>query len=138
MGPLVDATKVDKILGNLEARGVTIVRGDKAAAILDDIGAGAAYAPMFGKPHLFFNGTVTRGQLVEELLHHGQSLRRKHAPVFDSIASKRQTIMDEIQAQTYMVNHAVRKGWTRAEIEFYQNQQRLWLIELVKFNRSVQ
>lgn len=42
VGPYVDAAKVERILTNLDTRGVTIIRGERAAGALDDIGAGAA------------------------------------------------------------------------------------------------
>ena len=126
VGPLVDEAKLGKILSNLEARGVKVVRGDDAASILENAGANAAYMNWFGKPHLYFGNNVTRGQLVEELLHHGQSLRRGHAASQGGVAMQRLTYLDEIAAQKYMINHATRKGWTQAEISHYQNHLSRW------------
>ena len=126
VGPLVDEAKLGKILSNLDARGVTVVRGDAAASILDHAGANAAYVNWFGKPHLYLRDSVTRGQLVEELLHHGQSLRRGHAASEGGVAMQRLTYLDEIAAQKYMINHATRKGWTQAEISHYQSQLLRW------------
>jgi hypothetical protein len=137
VGVLANEAKTAKILGNLEKRGVNVVRGERAEQVLEDIGAGAAYANWFGKPHLYFGNSVTRGQLVEELLHHGQSFRRGHKNL-DGLAGQRQLIMDEIHAQTYMIKHAVKKGWTQGEIDFYRNQSRLWLMKLVELNRAAQ
>lgn len=127
VGPAVDAAKVGRILGNLERRGVQVVRGERAASVLDDIGAAAAYHPMFGKPRLFFrDGDIPRGQLIEELLHHGQQVRRGFAQPANSIDAKRIMLLDEIEAQQYMIGHAVRKNWTQAEVGFYQSQLRRW------------
>ena len=82
---------------------------------------------MFGKPHLFFrDGGITRGQLVEELLHHGQNLRRGFVQPADLLEAKRILFMDEIAAQRYMIDHATRRGWTQAEIDFYKCQLNRW------------
>ena len=42
VGPYVSEARLGKILGNLEARGVKVVRGDKAASVLDSAGANGA------------------------------------------------------------------------------------------------
>jgi len=125
--PAFDAARLERILANLETRGIAVVRGEKAAVLLGDLGAGAAYSPMFGKPHLFFrDGPVLRGAVVEELLHHRQSLRRGYAEAADSVASKRITLIDEIEAQQYMIEHAIRKNWSLAEVDFYRGQLHRW------------
>jgi|GEM_PF-3776232 len=136
VGELADPLKVERIFANLEKQGVTIVKGVDAEPILKIIGGNAGYSSELGGPTLFFSKNITRGQLIEELLHYGQDFKRKFIGPIDSHNIIKLGILDEIEAQNYLINHAIKHKWTTEEIDFYKNQLSIWTKKLEELEKK--
>lgn len=98
--------------------------------------AQAAYLPRAGGPGtLIIAPNVTRLQVIEELVHHGQ-YKRIGFPDLDSIKGAFVGARFEIEAQDNLLSIARRKGWTQTEIDLLTRNRAEWVKKLEELTRT--
>src|SRR5262249_38750391 len=127
VGPVFDLAKLQRILANLEKRGVVIDSGPDAIRLLDRQGAGAMYMADNGRPGvLLLKPDATRIQVIEELVHHGQHVRARYLLPEDSAQLTLIQVQREIEAQDTLLAIARRQGWSADEIARIERNQSVW------------
>ncbi len=126
-----DPAKLQRIVANLERRGVTVVQGERAARSLENMGAGAngAYVPWpgGGPGILYLKPNATRLEVVEELMHIGQHRATGWA---SSGTDTLRSLRWELDAQPRLIDLAKRQNWTPAEVDRLRTNYLRWLDEV--------
>jgi RHS repeat-associated protein len=135
VGPEFNPQQLERILANLERRGVTVERSGDAVAYLDRIGAGAVYLPEQGRPGvLLMRPGATRLEVAEELIHHGQAVRTGFQ-LPTNVSTELLAAQREVAAQDALLQIAQRLDWTQEEIAAINRAKQYWQQKLLSASR---
>jgi hypothetical protein len=117
------SAKLQKLISSFEKQGITIVVGEGAEQMLKQHKASALYVPgEAGKPGvIFLKSNPKHIEVVEELVHVGQHRKLKWKKL------TREELLDlEIDAQKKLKEMGERKGWSKEEIEQFEEAMADW------------
>jgi hypothetical protein len=135
IGPVFDPVKFERIVRNLEIRGLVVLRDEETERRLEIRGLGAScISDMILPSILLFRRSPTRIEVIEELFHHGQHFRANFISPPDEIGLFRAT--REIEAQIYLLGHARKRNWSQEEILFLERNLHYWQSEYDRINQD--
>jgi hypothetical protein len=107
----------------LKGKGVDVVIGDEAAAMLEKHNANALYVPGApGKPgKMYFRANPTRNEVLEELVHFNQ-----HKQLGFRQLTREELIELELMAQDKMLAWAEKKGWSKELRDRLESAREEW------------
>jgi hypothetical protein len=133
VGPEFNPQQLQRILRNLERRGVVIDTGADALRLLEREGAGAMYMVDNGRRGvLILRPGARRLQVMEELVHHGQHVRAGLQLPTDTAALSVVRLQREIEAQDILLRIARNQTWTAEEIARITANRQVFVEQLTR------